>query len=244
MNHPHELLADLLDGTLDAERRAGVETHLRTCEDCRADLAAATAGRDAARSLGVVPAPPNLHERVVAAAGGGGGSRPGWYRWAAAAAAAAVVVAIALALPNVGNDTSGGGGEDVRAASAEASVPEAQSDAAGAAAEVGIEVQDRSYDGRDLEELAKHGPNARATQPAAFSPNDGSAAVRCVERSMGTASLSGRLVRLIDARFEGTPAYIAVYLEGPGADQPPDTSAVYVASKGDCRFLSTAAAKL
>jgi hypothetical protein len=244
MNHPHDLLADLVDGTLDVERRAGVEAHLRTCEGCRADLAAATTGRDAARSLGVVPAPPNLHDRVAAAAGGGGGGR-GWYRWAGAAAAAAVVVAIALALPNVGDESDTAGGASAARAESALQGPAAAADAGDGGASVALEKEGRNYDRRDLEDLAEHGPSVSATaQPAALSAKDGSAAVRCVERSMGTTRLTGRLVRLIDARFEGTPAYIAVYLEGPGADQPPDTSAVYVASKGDCRFLSTAAAKL
>ena len=51
MNHPHEQLADLLDGTLDEETLAGVQSHLETCASCREDVAHAAAGRDAARSL-------------------------------------------------------------------------------------------------------------------------------------------------------------------------------------------------
>ena len=243
MNHPLDLLADLVDGTLDAERRVGVEAHLRICEECRSDLAGATGGRDAARSLEAVPAPPNLHERVVAAAGGGGAGRPGWYRWAGAAATAAVVVAIALALPNVGDESDSAGGASAARVESAQQAPAAAADAEDGGASVLLEKESRNYDRRDLEDLAEQGPSATA-QPAALSAKNGSAAVRCIERSMGTTRLTGRLVRLIDARFEGTPAYIAVYLEGPGADQPPDTSAVYVASKGDCRFLSTAAAKL
>ena len=111
MNHPHEQLADLLDGTLDEASLAGVQAHLDTCEECRADVEAARRGREAARSLPVAEPPGDLHERVVAAAGGGGrGGAPRWYRWVGAAAAAAVVLAIAIALPNVGNDAGDGGG--------------------------------------------------------------------------------------------------------------------------------------
>jgi hypothetical protein len=236
MNHPHDLLADLVDGTLDAERRAGVEAHLGTCDGCRADLAAAAAGRDAARSLPVVPVPANLHERVVVA--GGSGGRPRWYRWVGAAAAAAVVAAIALALPDVGDEADLGGGTAGRVDSAEQAP--AAADAEGGSATVGIETLDRDFSEGAIRRLAKESRRAVSLAGAA---KDGSAAVRCIERSLGVA-LKGRLVRLIDARFKGTPAYIAVYLEGPGAQQAPDTSAVYVASKGDCRFLSTAAAKL
>jgi hypothetical protein len=46
---------------------------------------------------------------------------------------------------------------------------------------------------------------------------------------------------MIQARFEGEEAYIAVYLEGPGAGEPPDTVAVWAASK-DCTVLSFAEA--
>ena len=39
MNHPYEQLADLLDGTLDEETLAGVQSHLETCAACRDDVA-------------------------------------------------------------------------------------------------------------------------------------------------------------------------------------------------------------
>ena len=45
-------------------------------------------------------------------------------------------------------------------------------------------------------------------------------------------------------RFEGEEAYIAVYLEGPGAGQPPDTVAVWAASSKDCTILSFAWARI
>jgi hypothetical protein len=42
------------------------------------------------------------------------------------------------------------------------------------------------------------------------------------------------LVRLIEAEFDGTPAYFAVFLESPGAGQPPDTVVVWVTARDDC----------
>jgi hypothetical protein len=48
---------------------------------------------------------------------------------------------------------------------------------------------------------------------------------------------------LIEARFEGRAAYIAVYLEGPRVDLP-DLATVWVAATDDCSFLSLAYAKL
>ena len=52
------------------------------------------------------------------------------------------------------------------------------------------------------------------------------------------------LVRLIRAEFNGTPAYLAVFLEGPGAGQAPDTVVVWVASVEGCTPLSFASQRL
>jgi hypothetical protein len=48
------------------------------------------------------------------------------------------------------------------------------------------------------------------------------------------------LIRLIEAEFDGTPAYIAAFLESPGADQPPDKVLIWVAAIDGCDFLSGA----
>jgi anti-sigma factor ChrR (cupin superfamily) len=52
------------------------------------------------------------------------------------------------------------------------------------------------------------------------------------------------LVRLIEAEYEGTPAYLAVFLESPAAGEPPSTAVVYVVATSDCQFLSGAALPL
>jgi anti-sigma factor RsiW len=240
MNHPYELLADLMDGTLDEGHLAGVQAHLDACVSCRDDVADATAGVRAARSMPVEDPPADLHRRVVDAAGGRG--TPSWYRWAGVAAAAAAVVAIAIALPNVGTDpanvTSDAGGASAERADA----------APTAAEEVVVGVEDKDYDGPALEDLAesetRRSLGASSTdgrEDALFGNQD--AAVRCVSRAFGNQQ-TGRLTRLIRARFEGEEAYIAVYLEGPGADQPPDTVAVWAASSEDCTILSFASARI
>jgi len=68
-------------------------------------------------------------------------------------------------------------------------------------------------------------------------------AVRCVTQAFDDQQ-TGRLTQLIRARFEGEEAYIAVYLEGPGAGEPPDTVAVWAASSKDCTVLSFASARI
>jgi anti-sigma factor RsiW len=240
MNHPYELLADLVEGTLDEDALAGVQAHLDTCPSCREDVAHASAGREAARSLPQAAAPADLHHRVVTAAGGRGQGTPSWYRWAGVAAAAAVVVAIAIALPNVGDGES----ELSAGAEAERSMT-AAGDAAGIVSERPVEIQDRNYDAKGLEQLARTAGTgsakpADANQPQA-TPDD--VAARCVSRAFDEQPV-GRLARLIQARFEGREAYIAVYLEGPGANEPPDTAVVWVAAKDDCSILSFASARI
>jgi hypothetical protein len=49
---------------------------------------------------------------------------------------------------------------------------------------------------------------------------------------------ASRLVRLIEARFVDAPAYFAVFLQGPGAGQPPDRAVVWVVSREGCTLLN------
>ena len=239
MNHPYELLADLMDGTLDEGDLAGVQAHLDTCASCREDVADAKVGAPAARSLPVEDPPADLHRRVVGAAGGRG--TPSWYRWAGVAAAAAAVVAIAIALPNVGKDNA-------RVASDSGGAQTESAEAARAAEGVVVGVEEKNYDAQALEALAESemartpgAPSTNAAQDAAFGNPD--TAERCVSRAFENQQ-AGRLTRLIRARFEGEEAYIAVYLESPGANQPPDTVAVWAASSKDCTILSFASARI
>lgn len=238
MNHPYEQLADLMDGTLDERELAGVRAHLDLCAACRQDIDLATHGARAARSLPVEDPPTDLHRRVVGA--GGGRGTPAWYRWAGAAAAAAVVIAIAIALPNVGSDPNREGFSSLAGAD---SAGTAESGPVGG--DVVVSREDRDYDAAGLEELARTATALSEVAPnaAAGTQQDATAAVRCVSRAF-EGQQAGRLTRLIQARFEGEEAYIAVYLEGPGAGEPPDTIAVWAASSRDCRVLSYASARI
>ena len=253
MNHPHEQLADLLDGTLDEGSLAGVQTHLEACDECRADVEAARRGREAARSLPAAEPPHDLHERVVAAAGGGGrGGAPRWYRGVGAAAAAAVVLAIAIALPDVGDDAGDGGGSaaGVTADNSGGGVESAAEEPAAVAAErVALDRQAQDYDQAALQDLASRerraadaGKAEDAAVPATLAGQIESAA-RCVRQAFD-GQPTGELIQMIEATFDGRPAYIAVYLEGPGAGQAADTVAVYAASRDDCQLLSFASARI
>lgn len=245
MNHPSDLLADLLDGTLDADARARVEAHVGTCPTCREDLAAAGAGRDALRALPRASAPTDLRDRVSTVVGAGDAGpaarAPGWYRWAGVAAAAALVAVIAFSLPDIGGgpaaDRAGGfqeAGSAVGTASAQEEVP--------------LEVRgDVDYGQRDLEQLASRAAvltEAGESAPKVNAAADAtSQATACVTEAF-EGQPSGRIVQLILARFQGRRAYLAVYLEGPGADQAPDTATVWVAAEDDCTILSFAQARI
>jgi hypothetical protein len=156
------------------------------------------------------------------------------------AAAAAVVLAVAIALPNVGDE--GGGSRATGDAQRPMEAGIGQDPISGRE----VEVQDVNYGPEGLERLAR-GARTDAAQIVEAPPNAALAdpvdAARCVSQAFDEQPV-GRLARLIQAKFEGRAAYIAVYLEGPGADEPPDTAVVWVASKDDCTILSFASARI
>ena len=67
-------------------------------------------------------------------------------------------------------------------------------------------------------------------------------ALACIVQS--APGETGDLKRLIRARFEGTPAYLALFTEGPGAGQPADRAIIWVFATDDCRILSSSLAQL
>ncbi|HEX6208659.1 MAG TPA: zf-HC2 domain-containing protein [Actinomycetota bacterium] len=65
MSHPHEQLAEYVDGALDASGRAEVEAHLASCGVCRAEVASATSARQTLRGLPEVEPPPGTTMTVL-----------------------------------------------------------------------------------------------------------------------------------------------------------------------------------
>jgi hypothetical protein len=61
--------------------------------------------------------------------------------------------------------------------------------------------------------------------------------VACVQYATGSAP-SFRLVRLLQATFEGTPAYIAVYAGSSEPGRPTDLVTVWVVSTSECSLLN------
>jgi hypothetical protein len=249
MTHPEELLAGYVDGTLDGDDRADVAGHLASCARCAGEVAAARRARATLRALPTPVAPAEVGSRAIAEsrAGGAPGSRaPAWGRWAAGiAAAAAVVLGLVVVVPNLG-----GGGEDAGTAGAGAEAADAPG---------GLSVATTVERVGDLaaEDLAAYASQARdllrgaeedggAVAPEATdagveaASGDVAEAARCLRGAF--PSLATDPVRLLTGSFEGTPAYVGVYLVAsePGADA--DVIQVIAAARRGCRVLSSAAA--
>jgi hypothetical protein len=249
--HPQDLFADYVDGTLAAGERAVVDAHLSTCAACREEVELARRAVAALASLEEVPVPFGVTGRVLAEAGRTFEHRrvAVWQRvqWAAgAAAAAAIVLVVAL-------NVTGNGGEAPTAGGTGAAGEAAQDRAAMVQTIDVLERQDASYGDGEVRALAvsaaeqtEDGDDAPGTLAGAemnarveFVP--AAAGLRCLESAeVPLTDPRDTLVRLIEARYEGTPAYFAVFLESPGADQPADKAVVWVVARRDCRILTFA----
>jgi hypothetical protein len=256
MTHPEELLAGYVDGTLSAKERAAVESHVAECPRCSRETALATGARSALRSLPEVPAPPGVATRALDEARGVrhldvAVGAPRWYRVGGiVAAAAAALLVLTLVLPNIGQGD--GSGADAGRGKAEAPAGDSREAATALAAPTGIEIRHVNYDNTSLTALTSSfqrdtsgGGAAGAQTPGALvfgTQAQTDKALACVTQS--APEETGNLQSLIRARFESTPAYLAVFLEGPGAGQPDDSVTVWVFATEDCRILSFSSAQL
>jgi predicted anti-sigma-YlaC factor YlaD len=257
VTHPEELLAGYVDGALDDTQRAVVDAHLPGCALCTEEIDLAQRAKTSLAALEDAPVPFGVTGPVLAEAGRRFERRRGvlWQRlqWSAGlAAAAALVLVVAL---NIGRGDSEQAAAPASRSEATAPAPEAadaQADAA-APAFLGLERQPNvTYDQAGVEAVAQDAASAiAAAQQGRTAALAGSAAQdagvgqarRCVTRT-GLTDPSDRLVRLIEAEFEGVRAYLAVFAQGPGAGQPPDHVVVYVVATDDCRILSTASLRI
>ncbi|MEX0984838.1 MAG: hypothetical protein WD096_07285 [Actinomycetota bacterium] len=256
MSHPIELLVSLEDGTLTADERAVLDLHLQGCALCSREADMAAAARTSLRSLEVVPVPEGLLDGVrtraerLSAAGGstvtpiGSGARAArWQRIVSVAGAAAVVVAVvAVALPRLGgsrDDPSLAPGAELtsRASAVEVEVVQQDFDLAGVGAlatsfKTGF-TEDASPETSDM---------GSGSAPVVALAQDVEGATACLRTAFD--ELPGDPVRLIQARYLGTPAIFGVFLIGPGADQPATEARVLIAATADCSVLVSSQADL
>jgi len=102
-------LAAYAGGELDSAEREQVRDHLDGCVGCRAELARENTLRETLGGMPAASAPMNLDNRIRSAIRTAGAeSHSRWYRHrlAAAITVAAASLALALILPNVGQDST------------------------------------------------------------------------------------------------------------------------------------------
>jgi hypothetical protein len=248
MTHPEELLAGYVDGTLSGAERAAVDAHLASCDLCREEVELSRAAVAALAALEDEPVPFGVTGPVLAEAGRRFERRRTlvWQRlqWAVGlAAAAALVAVVAVSLGRGGDESLRAGGDAV----VEAPAP-AEGEAALGQALPGLERQRGvGYDDAGVRSLARSAVTAAeegATDGAiAYAPPD--EALACLREGGAPLDEPGDvLVRLIEAEYLDTPAYLALFLEGPGAGQPADHAVVWVVATEDCRILTTASQRL
>ena len=260
MTHPDDLLADYVDATLDERRRADVDAHLHGCARCREEVRLAGAAKASLAELEDVPVPFGVTGPVMIEAGKRFEQRGRTWdrvRWAGGlAAAAALVLVVAL---NLGRGDQQNAAQPAAAGSTGATSAAAEAGAAaGKVPFLGVERQPNvTYDEAGIQAVAVQARDALTAEQGSESqavlaaPDQSAryaaapAARRCIQRSgLPTNSSRDILIRLIQAKFGDTPAYIAVFAEGPGAGQPADHVVVWVVSSGDCRILSTASQRV
>lgn len=262
MTHPEELLSGYVDGTLPHEERAVVDAHLATCATCREEVDLAHEALTALEALEEQSVPFGVTGPVMAEAGrrferrGAVWQRVQWGAGLAAAAALVLVVALNLSAGDSGNRAKAPGDQSVEAATGAPG-------AALAADETPPRLENQrgvNYDDGGIRSLAEDaaersaGPESSPTAEVdmggggdiEFAAQDArGVAVQCL-RSSGAPfdDPLERLNRLIEAQYQGTPAYFAVFLESPGGGQPPDSAIVWVVATRDCRILTIASLPL
>jgi anti-sigma factor RsiW len=261
MTHPDDLLADYVDGTLDERRRADVDAHMRGCARCRDEVRLAVGAKASLAELQDVPVPFGVTGPVVVEAGKRfeqHGKARDRFRWAAGLAAAAALVLVFPLNPGRGDEQNAAQPAAGGATGAASSAAQAGGAADKAVPFRGVERQPNvSYDEEGIRAVAIDArdalsaaetsePQAALAAPSASARFEAAiGAKRCVQQSgLPTDSPRDVLIRMIQAKFEGTPAYIAVFAESPGAGQPPDHVVVWVVSSSDCRILSTASQRV
>lgn len=253
MTHPEEHLAGFVDASLSPHERRAVDAHVADCARCRREVALAAGARAALGSLAEVPAPPGVAASALREAGVAKRARPtdgspAWYRIAGVAAAvAAGLLVFSLVLPKVGGSSNDQAGRELAGAGGVdgGAIPTS-------AQATALEIQQVNYDDVSLSALSAsykaaedQGGLVTAEAPEAAlsaTAQQTQKALRCIVKS--APDETGQLTRLIKARFMSTPAYLAVFLEGPGADQPPDAVSVWVFATDGCAILSYSNARL
>jgi putative zinc finger protein len=141
--HPSEpTLLAFVEGELEGNEHASVETHLTACASCAADVALVRQGQEAMRAAPLLELPPETRDRILETLPVRHAIRATGRRWLAVAAPIAATLAVAGVIATVivvdpsGDNGSDGGGGDAAAVD-EAAGETAGKESAGGATEGG-----------------------------------------------------------------------------------------------------------
>ncbi|HZA26817.1 MAG TPA: zf-HC2 domain-containing protein [Actinomycetota bacterium] len=263
-DHPEELLAEYIDGSLAADDRARVEAHLASCSVCREDVAMAGEARTTLTALPEVPVPFGTEQRILQRTR----RQARWespFAWKAArvAVVAATVVGVGTAI-FLGSTRRAD--EGTFGVTPERRGPPAADEAAppGAAAEQGapaIESVDSfpryaesetNYTTATLTATVRRfATEAERALEEGFPPTardfyggydlrllgePARKAVDCVNTGVPPDRTVVPFV-IEAASFEKRPAYLVVYLRGPDAETPYDRIQLVVVDRESCGVL-------
>lgn len=260
--HPDELLAEYVDGSLQADARARVEAHLASCSVCSEEVAVAGEARTALTALPEVPVPFGTEQRVLRhVQRGRRWSSPFAWKAAGLAAAAAAVVGVVVYLGNLPSSEeapSGGSERALEPATDEGGAPALPESAEGELsmatvagfpryAESGV-----NYTPETLTAATRRfATQAETALNEGFPPTardfyrgydfrrlqeNARKAVDCV--NTGVPSDRTVVPFVIEAaEFEKRPAYLVVYLRGSDADTRYDRVQVVVVDRESCGVL-------
>jgi hypothetical protein len=267
--HPEELLAEYVDGTLGPEDRARVESHLSTCGSCREEVALAGPARAALSGLPELDVPAGTTWPVVQRAR----QRKRWLpalsprvAWATAGAAAVLIVASVLIggqiVPSSRDLAAPEGQAELRAPeeAEDAGLSPAGPDTAKAPllyptfrrsardyggtalASLADELTDEA---RQALELGFPEPPARFYTRTAFLTNVAGTrqALSCIVKAV-SPDRSLAPFAVVAARFEEEPAYIGAFLQADRPDRPYAEVVLYVVSRDGCALRSFARQQL
>ncbi len=265
--HPDGLLAGLVDGTLTPAEEAEVRSHLDGCERCREELRLAGSAHAALSGLSEIEPPWGLGRAAIEEARGGGGRTEWRRRATAglaAAAAVALLVGVGVAVLHGGSSRKAAGGAAPAAsprAVASSAAPNAPNEAADNQPTI-VQRPDLDYSKAGIARLAEQfasvssvtappqpsvapiptiapsfpSPVGSASGPAIAGASYTRDPVSCLNRAR---ELPGGPppIEVIEARFEGQPALIGIYLESTRR------VAVWVAAT-DCTLLHYASQRI
>lgn len=262
--HPQELLAEYVDGTLEGERLARVEEHLAGCEACREEVDLAGRARAALAELPEVPAPAGLDLGVRRQVRRGG--RRVWQAAGAAAVAAGVIAAAVIVGQGLGGgpaeqaapggepqaleaDDQGGGGQGSEEADEVDKEGTDRATAAFAQPELRFTTSEQDYTPPTLANLGRRlKDQARTVLARGFPPTAQAFYEAFDEESLDPQVRNAASCVLAEvppqqdvvpffiqqASFDGEPAFVAGFLQGPSSASPYDRVLIWVVHRETC----------